>query len=131
MREQNGAPMRRLREPTQKTIASRSTRLAVGGPQELAAGRAARVEHPLQLGRGDDVGVAPVAVLLEVGRVERLEAGGDDDRAHRLLRPVAELGLEARELALQACERRLQAHVDARRGRACRPRSRRRTRRRR
>ena len=114
MREQNGAPIRRLREPTQKTIAIRSDRLAVRRAPDLSLSRAAWVQEPLQLRSRHDVRVAAVPVLLEVRGIERLEPGGDDDGADRLARLVAQDGPEVGELTFEADEGRLHAHVHTR-----------------
>ena len=113
MREQNGAPIRRLREPTQKTIAMPVDRLAVRRAPDLSLSRAARVEDPLQLRSGHHVRIAAVAVLLEVRGIERLEPGGDDDGADRLARLVAQDGPEVGELTFEADKGRLHAHVHA------------------
>ena len=50
MREQKGAPMRRLREPMQNTIAIRSTVLPSEGLPHFSLRRAAGVEEPFELG---------------------------------------------------------------------------------
>ena len=86
IREQYGAPMRLLREPTQNTIAIRVDFFAVRGPPRMSpwvGPRGLRIH--LSSGRGDNVGVAAVAVLLEVRRIERLEARGNHHRARQSL----------------------------------------------
>src|ERR1019366_10367428 len=90
--------------------------LAVRRPPDLTMGRSARVQEPLQLGRGHDVLIAPVAVLLDVRRVEGLESGGDDDCAHRLVRTVTQKGPEVRPLPLEALQHCPGADVDTARG---------------
>ena len=56
--------------------------LAVTRTHDLAAGRAERIEHALELDAADDVGVAVVAVGLDLVGIVRLPAGGPDDGAN-------------------------------------------------
>ena len=85
--------------------------LVVRRSPQFAPGRATRVEQPFQLRTRDHVGVATVAVLLEFVGVERLEAGGNDDRADDLLGLVAEGRSEFREFPFNARQDGAQTHV--------------------
>ena len=67
------------REPDAVDDADRPGRAPVP-QQDLAAGRAGRVHQALDLERGVHVRVAAVPVLRDLRGVERLEAGGHDDR---------------------------------------------------
>ena len=88
------------REPTQWMMPIDLGWLAVA-QDDVAGRRAGGVDQALDFQRGVDVGIAPVAVLRRPADIERLEPGGDDDRAHLDL-PELLLLLEVDRLLLAA-----------------------------